>query len=345
MKRPSRIALRAGALAAAVAVLAACSSSASGSSGGGGSGSTGSGHGTDSTVTLAYSNAVMQVEKVPLHLTLQNLHKNGTETKEAFNKNGNAAVQEVARGEADFGTANAATVLSAIKKGVPIKAVMASYRPFYVFVVPSSVKDAAGLNGKRVGIQSKVSSTTLYTDLALATAPSAKPKILIVPGSANRVQAMIAGQLDASMLQPADWLKLKQKDPGKYHVIYDVAQKNPNIIDSLIFTSTKTIKQKPKYIHRFVAAMQEEYSNVYKKPDQLATDIANIVPKTPQKTANKLVNMLEKDKVWQADGGFNSGTIQATLDALKKAGLFNANELPTASSCCTKKFIDSSIGG
>lgn len=347
MKQLHRKLVQAGAVVAAAALLAACSSSSKGN-GNTTTGSPSSGSGAQAvekdTLTFSYSNAIMQVEKVPLHLALENLDKDGISTKETYNQNGNDAVQQVVRGEADFGTANAATVLAAIKKGVPIKAVMEAYRPFYILVAPSSVKDAAGLDGLRVGIQSKVSSTTLYTDLALATAPSAKPNILIVPGSANRVQAMIAGQLDASVLQPADWLTLQQKAPGKFHVIYDVAQQNPKIIDSLIFVSTKTLSSAPNYVRKFLAALQKEYATIYQDQDALAGAIAKLVPKTTEANAKELAADLIKDKIWAADGGFSQDRIQATLDAMKEAGLLKSDELPTASECCTTEFLSSSSG-
>lgn len=342
MTRRHRAALQAGALLAAAALIAACSGSSGDDTSSSGKGGT---QVEKSTLTFTHSNAIMQVEKVPVHLALEDLNKEGITTKETFNQNGNDAVQQVARGEADFGTANAATVLAAIKKGVPIKAIMATYKPFYVLVAPSDVTDAAGLDGKRVGIQSKVSSTTLYTDLALAAAPSAKPKILIVPGSANRVQAMIAGQLDASVLQPADWLTLQQKVPGKFHVIYDVAQENPDIIDSLTFATTKTLQAYPNYVRKFVGAVQKKYASIYGDPDALATQIANLVPNTPEANAQQLVSTLDEDKIWPADGGFSNNSVQATLDAMKESGLLKAEELPTASDCCTTEFLSTTAGG
>lgn len=334
-----RATLTAVALTTAATLITACSSSSGGSS---------SSNNTDvekSTLTFSYSNATMQVEKVPLHMALGRLDKDGIKTKESFNKEGNDVVQAVARGDADFGTANASTVLSSIKKGVPIKAVLTTYKPFYVLVAASGVKKPADLDGsKRVGIQAKVSSTTLYTDLALNTAPSAKPKILTVPGSANRVQAMMAGQLDASVLQPADWLKLKKKKPGKFHVIYDVAKENPKIIDSLTFTSTKTLKSDPHYVRKVLGTVQKQYDKVYDEPDTLAKHMANDVPKTSDTVAKQLAKSSSEDKIWPADGGLKDTNITATLDAMTKSGMFDNGKLPTTSKCCTTKYLNDDVG-
>lgn len=329
-----------GTVFAAVALLAACASPAP-------TAPTASPGADDpapikTSINFSYSSAVMQLEKVPISIALENLAAAGVTTQESFHQGGEDAVQAVARGESDFGTANAATVFAAIKKGVPITAIMTAYYPAYVFVAPISVKNAGDLDGMRVGIHSKVSSTTLYTNLALADYPKAKPDILIVPGSANRVQAMIAGQLDASVLQFADWLTIQKEAPGKYHVIYDVAVEATGIIDSLIFTNTKTLTADPGYVKQMVKALQDEYASVYSDAKALAFDIANLVPGIEPAIAKQLGDTSIQDKIWPADGGFTKEKVEATLKALADSGLLTAETLPTFDSCCNIEFISPS---
>jgi NitT/TauT family transport system substrate-binding protein len=342
MKPLHRTLVKVGALLAVPAMLAACASPSSSSSSSPPSASAAE-QVEKTTLTFSYSNAVQQLEKVPLHLALENLNKNGIATKESFHQSGDDAIQAVVRGESDFGTSNASSVFAATKKGVPIQAIMTAYFPAYLLVAPTSVADAGGLNGLRVGIQSKISSTTLYTDLALSKFPSAKPNILIVPGSANRVQAMIAGQLDASVVQFADWLTLQDKAPGKFHVIYDVPTENPDIIDSTIFASKKTLESNPNYVKKFLAAVQEEYGSVYSDANALATAIATIVPETSKEHATELADEVIKDRIWPPDGGFSNDKINATLNALKTAGLLDATSLPTIEQCCTARFIKQGV--
>lgn len=291
------------------------------------------------TLTFSYSNAVMQLEKVPLHLALDNLTADGITTQETFHQSGDDAVQAVVRGESDFGTANAPTVFAAIKKGVPIKAIMTAYYPAYLLVAPVSVKNAGDLDGMRVGIQSQVSATTLYTNFALAEYPDAAPNILIVPGSAARVQAMIAGQLDASVVQFADWLTLNEQAPNQFHIIYDVAKEKAGIMDSVIFTNTSTLDSDPAYVETFLTALMDEYAAVYEDEAQLADDIAANLPDTSAERAAVLAKTAIDDKIWPTDGGFSDDTITSTLDALANAGLLTADTLPTAEECCTAQYI------
>jgi ABC-type nitrate/sulfonate/bicarbonate transport system substrate-binding protein len=334
MRRLHRTAVKLGVVITASAILAACASSSNDKKGDA-SGDTS----TKKTLNFAYSNAVQQPEKVPLHNALQNLSKDGIQAKELFNQNAEDAIQQVARGEADFGTGNASSVFAAIKKGVPIQAVMTAYLPAYLLVAPTSVNDPGGLDGLRVGIQSKISSTTLYTNLALSKYPNAKPKILVVPGSANRLQAMVAGQMDASVLQDGDWLTLEKKAPGKFHVIYNVTKENPKIIDSVIFAGTNTLKSDPAYVKKFLGAVQKEYAATVSDADKLATSMSTVVPDMKLETAKELAGNMVQDKIWPADGRFDDASLQATLDALKNSELLTADTLPTLKQCCTGEFL------
>jgi len=335
-RRSPRIAAAGAIILAASVALLGCSSSD------GSSASSGGTKAEKNTVNFAYSVAVMQLEKVPLHLAMQDLSSIGMTGKESFSQDANEVVQSVARGESDFGIGNASTVFTAIKTGVPIKAIMTTNLPDYVVAAPSSIANPCDLGGKRVGIQAKVSSVTLYTDMALGGCTGAKPNILVLPGSAARVQAMIAGQLDASAVQYPDMLTLTSKAGDKFHSIYDVASKNPGIIDSVLFTSTATLEKDPNYVKAFVGHVLDQYKKVYEDVPAFAGEIEKAVPNMSAADAQTLAKQATDEKIWPVDGGFGGTAVQDTLDAIAKSGMLPASSLPTASDCCTAKFIPQS---
>ncbi|WP_428931752.1 ABC transporter substrate-binding protein [Microbacterium sp. YY-01] len=292
------------------------------------------------SLTFSYSASVQQLEKVPIHMALDNLADVGiTSMEETFHQGGEDSVQAVARGESDFGVANAPTVFAAIKKGAPIQAIATAYMPAYLVVAPSEVEDVCGLDGKRVGIHAQISATTLYTNMALQQCPTADPEIMIVPGSAARVQAMMAGQLDASAVQFSDWLAMQEQAPGKFNVIFDVAQADLGIIDSVIFTSTATMEQKPNFVRAFIGTLQDTYASVYDNESELAKVIEEIVPDTTAEAAAELAKVSLEDKLWPADGAFDKTTLETTLKALEDSGLLTDETLPTIDECCTSEFL------
>ncbi len=291
------------------------------------------------TLTFSYSSAVQQLEKVPLHLALESLGDAGITATESFHQSGEDGVQAVARGESDFGVANAPTVFAAIGKGIPIKAVATAYYPAYVMVATTDVADPCGLTGKRVGIHAQVSATTLYTNMALDGCDDAGADILVVPGSAARVQALIAGQLDASVVQFADVLTLENEAPGKFHVIFDVARENLGIIDSVVFTHVDTVTNSPVYVQTFIDALLATHNAIYGDEAGLAAAIAEVVPETSLEVATELARISIEDLIWPKDGGLSDTEIASTLAALEAAQMIASEDMPTAEDCCTAVFL------
>jgi NitT/TauT family transport system substrate-binding protein len=290
-------------------------------------------------VKIAFSAATPQVEKIPTILASDDLKAQGYPVSLTYLQTSEDPVQAVVRGDADFGSASASTVLQAISKGAPVTAIMSANSPAYQIVAPTSVSSPADLGGKRVGIHAAVSSTTLYTNLMLAKYPNVKPQILVVPGSANRIRALVAGQLDSSAIQLSDMPTLNQLAPGKFHVIYDVAQKYSFLMDAVIFVRTSFLKTDRPLIKTVLQAILKEQKAAYNNPAQLAAGIQKYVPNVDAALATQDANTYTADKVWATDGGFSKKDIQYTLTAMQFGG-FLTTPL-SISQCCDTSIVQS----
>jgi NitT/TauT family transport system substrate-binding protein len=275
-------------------------------------------------VKIAFSAATPQVEKIPTIMAADSLKAQGYPVTTTYLQTSEDPVQAVVRGDADFGSASASTVMQAISKGAPVTVVMAANGPAYQIVAPTSVASPAGLDGKKVGIHAAVSSTTLYTNLMLAKYPSAKPNVLVVPGSANRIRALAAGQLDASAIQLSDMPTLEQLAPGKFHVIYDVAQKFPFLMDAVIFVRTQFVKTDRPLITTVLKEILKQQKRAYQNPQLLANAIQKYVPNMDAATARADANIYLTDKVWSTNGGFTKPDVQYTLNAIQFGGFLTS---------------------
>ncbi len=191
-------------------------------------------------------------------------------------------------------------------------------------LAPVSVSSPAGLNGMRLGIHAAISSTTLYTNLMLAKYPNVKPQILVVPGSANRIRAMVAGQLDASAIQLSDLPTLQQLAPGKFHSIYDIAQKWSFLMDAVIFVNRSTLQTERPLVKTVLAAILKEQRQAYTNPQRLANGIAAYVPNTDATTATADAHTYTADKIWATNGGFTKPDVQYTLNAMSFGGFLSS---------------------
>jgi NitT/TauT family transport system substrate-binding protein len=321
---PARSRLRGGLLPLALALLVGLSLTACGGSGDeDASGKDGAAAGDaqpEGPVDFAFS-SLPQVEKIPTLMAIDALKDAGYKTSATFLSTSEDPVAAVVRGDANFGSAAASAVFTAISEGAPLVTVMQAMAPNYALVAPVDVEDPGGLDGMRVGIHAAVSSTALYTQLALADYPDAKPEILIVPGSAKRIEALAAGELDASVIQLTDLPRLEELAPGKFHVIHNFAEENSNLADTVIFVSRDTLKDNSALVESVIAQILDTYKQAYEDVDALAARTAEEVPDIDEATAKELAQIYVDAHVWPEDGGLTEESVADTLDALESNGL------------------------
>jgi NitT/TauT family transport system substrate-binding protein len=289
-------------------------------------------------VKFAFSAAVPQVSKIPSILALEALKKDGHDVTSLYLQSSEDPVQAIVRGDANFGSAAAATVFTAIGQGIPVKAIMTANTPDYVMVAPTSVTSPAQLDGLRIGIHAAVSSTALYTNVMLEKYPNVKPSILVVPGSANRVQALAAGQLDGSVVQLSDLPALEKLAPGKFHVIFDVAKERPDLMDAVIFVRADLLTSDPTLVQQYIVAQLRANRAAYGDTAALAAAIAKYVPKTSLELATTLAKSYTASKIWPVDGAMDPSSVNATLKALVDSKLVKT--APTALACCDRSALE-----
>ncbi|HZP97537.1 MAG TPA: ABC transporter substrate-binding protein [Candidatus Limnocylindria bacterium] len=292
-------------------------------------------------VRFAFSAATPQVSKVPSILALEALKQEGHDVTILYLQSSEDPVQAVVRGDANFGSASASTVFAAIAQGIPVKAIMVANTPDYVMVAPASVTSPSQLGGLKVGIHAAVSSTALYTNVMLEKFPGVKPNILVVPGSANRVQALAAGQLDGSVVQLSDLPALEKLAPGKFHAIFDVAKERPDLMDAVIFTRAELLRSDPNLVQQYIVAQLKANRNAYADQKGLAAAIAKYVPNTTADLGAQFAKFYTDSGIWPKDGGMNGANVSATLSALTSSKLIA--KAPTAAECCDRSALDAAL--
>jgi ABC-type nitrate/sulfonate/bicarbonate transport system substrate-binding protein len=213
-------------------------------------------------------------------------------------------------------------VVTAASTGIPVKAFAQADTPGYVTVASTDIAGPADLGGKRVGIHAQVSVTTLLTDVMMKNYPSVKPQILIVPGSANRISALVAGQLDASVVQLSDVPTLEKQAPGKFHVIYDFPKTNSDLVTDVYYASAKTLESDRPEPGLFLAAVLDSVREIYgSSPDDVGKLIQKYVPATNAAALPDLAKLYQDSKMWPADGGMDPAALTSTIDVLHSSGM------------------------
>jgi NitT/TauT family transport system substrate-binding protein len=126
---------------------------------------------------------------------------------------GFSAPQMIARGEVDFGSSFAGTVVYHLDAGLPITAVSGLHVGCYELFAREPIRNISDLKGRRVGIQTLTSSAHLYLSI-MAEHVGLDPREdveWVVPSSGDAMQRFIAGETDAFLGFPPEPQELRAR--------------------------------------------------------------------------------------------------------------------------------------
>ncbi|RIV37659.1 ABC transporter substrate-binding protein [Micromonospora radicis] len=177
----------------------------------GGSGNEPSGEqGAPAELTFAIASAVIgPKEEVAMFAVAKELGYFAEEnlTVETINTDGSvAALQAVATGSADVTAADSGSILGAVEKNVPVKAIggLVQNWPWVMAVKPdSTITGGADLRGKKIGVISLASGSAPYARAYVAAAgldPAKDVELLPVGVGAQAAAALNDGQVDVLAL-------------------------------------------------------------------------------------------------------------------------------------------------
>ena len=195
------------------------------------------------------------------------------------NGSGNTA-QLVANGRAQIAYADAVAVSQLIAKGAPMKIVATVYQsnPNAVMSLKKAgIKSVADLKGKKVGVPSGSSQTTMLPLLLKSNNLKESDINMIDMPVASMVPALLQGQVDA-VLGSIDAYQIQAEAQGAQLDVYRFADHGVPTVSTSIFASNDYLKSNPDVVKKFVAASLKGWSFALDNPDKAIKDLKTGVP-------------------------------------------------------------------
>src|SRR6186997_1120235 len=202
------------------------------------------------------------------------------------NGSGNTA-QLVANGRAQLAYADAVAVSQLIAKGAPMKIVSTVYQsnPNAVMSLKKAgIKSVADLKGKKVGVPSGSSQTTMLPLLLKANNLKESDINMIDMPVASMVPALLQGQVDA-VLGSIDAYQIQAEAQGAQLDVYRFADHGVPTVSTSIFASNQYLKDNPEVVRKFVAASLKGWGVALDNPDKTIKDIKVVFPEVNEKLA------------------------------------------------------------
>lgn len=273
-------------------------------------------HKVDKTPIIMGNNSTPDQGYLPMEMALASLKKQGYNVKKQVTfDSATLDLQALATDQIQLTSSPIVQVASAVGAGnVPIKVIATRGNNDWSLIATKSIKTCQQLNGQKVGIFSTggVSTAYLYIYLKGKKCKGVKPDYVIIPDSGLRRQALAAGQIAASPLEPQDTIELLAAEPGKFHVMADFATADKGIGRDVIVTNQGMLRDHPSVIRAFDKAVVQAVRTLYKsKPYQIAKLDRKYLGLTTQ--VNAIAKYATKHRAWCANGGLNDGAIAHEL--------------------------------
>ncbi|HXF52566.1 MAG TPA: ABC transporter substrate-binding protein [Hyphomicrobiaceae bacterium] len=197
------------------------------------------------------------IEAIPYYIALERAKEKGVAYEATNFSKEDLSIQAVVSGQADLGIATPYSVIQ--KSKAPIRGLMQISRLVFFPVADKSLyKTWKDLNGQPFVFHARGSGTEAIGNIIAKRQGIEFGQRSYVPGSDNRVVAMLNGQIKATILDLANMKVLMEKGGDKFHVLPSV---ETPASDEILFGNVEFIKKNTKTVDIIV----EEFARLWRE--------------------------------------------------------------------------------
>lgn len=296
--------------------LAAC-----GGSGDAESGSDGDGGAGKPPFTVAHT-GVAGVSSVALYAAIDDLREQGYEIEAPVIAESELVVEGVNNGEFQFSSGVSHGTLIAIQKGAPITWVSERAVNEWAIFGVSDIQSCEDLGGKRLAIHSEGAvSTAMVRTWINENCPGTEPEYVIISGSPNRAQALVADQVDASPMELSDVITLQETEGDRFHIIADLASGLPELETTTVYANSDFLEENPQAVQDLVDAQLAQHERISDDPAYLVELINRYVEDFDPELIDQVAEAYVERGIFDPAGGLTEESVQFTIDFFEEAGL------------------------
>jgi ABC-type nitrate/sulfonate/bicarbonate transport system substrate-binding protein len=278
------------------------------------------------------------IVNVPMFMTVDRLKTMGYQVTRVNFQSPETMTLALQNREVDIIGTSVGTAFSAIDAGFDGKAFLGMASADFLMVARQGLASCESLDGKRVAVQSREGTTgVLAARWFEKECPRARPNILIVPGSENRVAGLIAGQLDASPIDSQNTAQLMALRPGQFDTIKSFGQED-KLLASVYVSPTAWLDQNREMMKvlakTYVDVVHEAYSDRTPFLARTKELLANTDPKIVEAVVDSWISRGILVPVWGVDPQAVEGAIKFYSTARPY------RRIKTASDVATNAFVE-----
>lgn len=308
-------------LAAIVTLFAsACGGDDDSSSGGEGDGG--------GRLTIGFSSAA-DVGDLATLMALDRLREQDIEVEAIFFGQPELVTQALLSEDIDVAVGAVTTALAAVQaQDAPIRIFLNQIRNEWALWSNTGASSCDELQGEKIGVHSTSGASYFMVKTWFQEQGCQAPEYTVVPGSDVRAAAMIAGEMDTSLLEIGDALLVESERPGEYQEVVNFSEELPDLLTIGFFTTSDFLESDREILVDLAEAVSETNAELAENPglaaDAVPTHIQGFTDQT-QTTAQAYAEL----QLWPTEVAIGDQAISYSLDfytaptaeALDKSGI------------------------
>ena len=269
--------------------------------------------------TVAFTS--IGVSSVPLLAAIDSLRGQGFTIKTPEIAESELSVQGVVKGDFAFSSGTTSAVLNAVQKGGKVKILADRVANEWTVYGAKPIGACKDLEGKKLAIHSEGAVSTAMVRNWLSTECSTtKPTFLVIPGSDNRLKALLANQIDASPLELSDAIALESQAGDKFNQLTSFAKTLPNIHPTTVYANGDFVEKNPDSVRAVLKALLEQHRKIAGDAKYFADITVKYYPGADKKTLDKASAQYVALKMFDVNGGLTEENLKGTVDFFTTAG-------------------------
>jgi ABC-type nitrate/sulfonate/bicarbonate transport system substrate-binding protein len=266
-------------------------------------------------VTIRYTDLDnFDVRDVPLQMALDALEEQGYTVERTYLAEADLVADALARGSADLAWLNNRTTWLAIAEGAEVRTIVQAVGPTAAVAARRDLDTCAELDGQKVALTSTTGLSASLLKLYVAQrCPGTEPEYLIIGERSGRYAALLAGEIDAALVQSEDLLSFENDAPGQFHLLVQFAAEFPGIQADSLHVNLGFTRQHPQAVHDFIRALLTTHRAIKQNPQELYAEAAEWL-EMDEALVESVAGMYFESNVWHANGGLTPDNIEQTLE-------------------------------
>jgi NitT/TauT family transport system substrate-binding protein len=262
---------------------------------------------------------VVSVETLAFLIALERAKDRGVDYELTSFAKEELAIQAIVNGQADLGVGTPYSVIQ--KSKLPLRILFKVSRLVFFPVVSAEYKSWKDLDGQPFTFHARGSGTEAIGNILAKRNGITFGERSYVPGSDNRIIAMMNGQIKATIVDLANKNKLMQMAGDKFRVLPSV--ENP-ASDEVVFASQEWIKNNPEQVKIITEELLRLWGDMSKNPQMIEEERAkrNLLADQPKEVLEEVVPFYTegvKEGLFAADGG-SEAAAKADFEFYTEAG-------------------------